>query len=97
MKLPNTIISLIFNEIEEKEWSKLFFLFIDEIEWKINHHLNDINDENELREKFSKENLFTIFKNKNNNLDWNWGLEEACYSGHLNIVNLIIKRGNIFL
>ncbi len=38
MKLPNTIISLILNENDEKEWEKLYFLFQDEIEWKINHN-----------------------------------------------------------
>ncbi len=38
MKLPNTIISLILNKNDEKEWEKLYFLFQDEIEWKINHN-----------------------------------------------------------
>ena len=90
MKLPNTIISLIFNEIEEKEWSKLYFLFMDEIEWKI-YNLNDIIDNKELREKCKNENIFTILKNKNNKLNWNeWKL---CEGGNLNIVNLMIKCG----
>ena len=92
MKLPNTIISLIFNEIKEKEWSELYFLFIDEIEWKINH-LNNINNDKELKEKCKNENIFTILKNKNNNLNWNDGLFEACRGGHLNIVNLMIEKG----
>ncbi len=95
MKLPNTIISLIFNEIEEIEWIKLYFLFMDEIEWKIYHHLNSINNE-EFEEKCKNGNIFTILRNINNNLNWNCGLYSACCGGHLNIVNLMIDKGANF-
>ena len=93
MTLPNTIISLIFNEIEEKYWIKLYFLFIDEIEWKINHHLNYINSNYVLKEKIINEDIFTIYKNKNNTLIWWYGLNQACKVGNLKIVNLIIGKG----
>ncbi len=93
MKLPNTIISLIFNEIEEKQWFKLYFLFVDEIEWKINHHLNNIVHNLELKKKCKNENIFTILKNKNNKLNWNCGLNGACKCGNLKLVNYIIDKG----
>ncbi len=92
MKLPNTIISLIFNEIEEIKWSKLYFLFIDEIEWKINH-LKDIIDGKKLIKKCENGNIFTIYKNNNSILWWNQGLYLVCKNGYLEIINLIIERG----
>ena len=92
MKLPNTIISLIFNQIEEKQWLKLYFLFIYEIEWKINH-LKDIKNNNYLEKQCKNGNIFTILKNKNNKLNWNNGLCEACLGGNLKIVSLVIKKG----
>ena len=94
MKLPNTIISLIFNEIEEKEWSNLFFLFMDEIEWKIYHHLKDINTNKNIKKNCKNRNIFTIFTIlKKNKLNWNFGLYVACYFGHFSIVKLIIESG----
>ncbi len=101
MKLPNTIISLIFNEIEEIKWIKLFFLFMDEIEWKIDHHLYRITC-HQLKKVCKNGNIFTILKNKdhlywNGGLyyqnDWNKAFKGACFGGHLNIVKLMIERG----
>ena len=93
MTLPNTIISLIFNEIEEKYWSKLLFLFINEIEWKINHHLNDINSDYKLIEECINKNIFTILKHKNNNLNWNYRLYKICQRDDFDIVKLMINKG----
>ncbi len=93
MKLPNTIISLIFNEIEEIEWIKLYFLFIYEIEWKINHHLNNIKDRDQAVEECQNKNIFTIYKNKNNKLNWGCTLYRTCIGGNLKLINLVIERG----
>ncbi len=93
MKLPNTIISLIFNEIEEEKWIKLYFLFMDEIEWKINHHLKDVNiDYDKMKEECRNGKIFTILKNNPGDF-WEAGYYEACYAGHLEVVKLMIKLG----
>ncbi len=96
MKLPNTIISLIFNEIKQNEWIKVYFLFIDEIEWKINH-LKKISRNYKLEKNCLNKNIFTIFKNKNKNNNLNWCdsnlLYKVCEDGNLKIIKLII---NIF-
>ncbi len=78
MKLPITIISLIFEKVNEKYWTRCYFLFMDEIEWKIGHHLKDINNYEELIENCDNENIFTILKNKNNKLNWQWALYHVC-------------------
>ncbi len=95
MKLPNTIISLIFNEIKENEWITLFFLFMDEIEWKINH-LKKINSAKVIGKfmvRRENEEIFTIC-NKNNNLDWNV-LKTACYYDNFKIIIFMIKKMGI--
>ena len=99
MKLPNTIISLIFNEIEEKEWCELFFLFMGEIEWKINKLEQTINNYWDCKkyDMFEKEcengNIFTI--SKINVKFWNGGVEEACKFNQLKLVKFLINNNKV--
>ncbi len=63
MKISNTVISLIFNFIDEKYYDKLYFLFLNEIQWIINRNKYEFKKRRQLR-KFKHFNYKKTYKNE---------------------------------
>ncbi len=101
MKLPNTIISLILNKNDEKEWEKLYFLFQDEIEWKINHNKFNIDISKFIKSiklTIDENNIYSPTKeyilNENNNVINYKYYEDDCIKGFNLIIDYIDPKLN---